>query len=285
MGTSDAIGAKLQVNMSAGTKGVVVKAGANTLGSSFNYTGAPQTYQVPLGVKQVTITAYGAQGGGGSWGPSGGLGGSAVATITVTPLEILNVFVGGSDGGSSSGGGGSGYLTGTYTSMANGVQSGNGRVIITPTDKNLIEWQDVSGTVLGVVKANGSVGIGTAILSAYLDIAAGKSTIADAWSTRSSLRFKENLYPIDNALNKLSSLQGVYFDYKDSHKHSLGLVAEDVGKVFPELVTYETNGQDAISLDYDKLNAVTIEAIKEQQKEIEELKAILKETSRNQQKK
>ena len=79
-------------------------------------------------------------------------------------------------------------------------------------------------------------------------------------------------------------MKGIYFDYKDSHKHSLGLVAEDVGNVFPELVTYETNGQDAISLDYDKLNAVTIEAIKEQQKEIEELKAILKETSRNQQK-
>ena len=179
----------------------------------------------------------------------------------------------------NSSGGGSGYVTGTNTSMANGVRSGNGQVIIIPSgmENNLIEWQNLSGTVLGVITVDGKVGVGTAFSpGAYLDIAAGKTTLADAWSIRSSLRFKENLYPIDNALTKLTSLQGVYFDYKDSHKHSLGLVAEDVGKVFPELVTYEANGQDAISLDYDKLGAVTIEAIKEQQKEIEQLKEALR---------
>mgnify|MGYP001608978597 CR=1 FL=1 len=141
---------------------------------------------------------------------------------------------------------------------------------------SLTEWKDIAGQTLTMIDIGGNVGIGTSAPSVSLDLAVGRTTLADAWSTRSSLRFKENLYPIDSALTKLTSLQGVYFDYKDSHKHSLGLVAEDVGQVFPELVTYEANGQDAISLDYDKLGAVTIEAIKEQQKEIEQLKEALR---------
>lgn len=163
--------------------------------------------------------------------------------------------------------------------MQSGVRSGDGLIIIEAMYNSpvpLIELQNMAGEVLSVIDGKGRIGVGIAVPSAYLDIAAGKTTLADAWSTRSSLRFKENLYPIDNALTKLTSLQGVYFDYKDNHKHSLGLVAEDVGKVFPELVTYESNGQDAISLDYDKLGAVTIEAIKEQQKEIEQLKEALR---------
>ena len=166
--------------------------------------------------------------------------------------------------------------------MQTGVNSGYGRVIIEVNNftDQLMVWQDANGETLGVFDVNGHLGIGNSAPSAYLDIAAGKTTLADAWSTRSSLRFKENLYPIDNALTKLSSLRGVYFDYKDTHKHSLGLVAEDVGRVFPELVTYDPNGTDAVGLDYDKLNAVTIEAIKEQQKEIEQLK----KNARNQQK-
>ncbi len=145
---------------------------------------------------------------------------------------------------------------------------------------------------------NGKIGIGTSSPQASLDLASGSTTLADAWGTRSSLRFKENLYPIDNALAKLTSLQGVYFDYKDTSRHSLGLVAEDVGRIFPELVTYEPDGKNAIALDYDKLSAVTIEAIKEQQREIEkqgkenselreeiqELKEALTKTNRNQQK-
>jgi len=58
---------------------------------TFNYTGALQTWTVPGCVSQITITAYGAQGG----GSDGGLGGEAIATIPVAGGAILDVYVGG----------------------------------------------------------------------------------------------------------------------------------------------------------------------------------------------
>ena len=59
-------------------------------------------------------------------------------------------------------------------------------------------------------------------------------------------------------------------------KHDIGLIAEEVGEVIPEVVVYEGNGQDAQSVDYARLVAVLIEAMKEQQEELEELRALVR---------
>lgn len=61
-----------------------------TTTATFNFTGAMQTFTVPVGVTSITVDAQGAQG-----GANGGLGGRAVATIPVTPGEVLEVWVGG----------------------------------------------------------------------------------------------------------------------------------------------------------------------------------------------
>jgi len=95
---------------------------------------------------------------------------------------------------------------------------------------------------------------------------------AKAYNTGSSIRWKENIKPIEGALDKVQRLSGVSYDWKADGKHNIGLVAEDVGKVIPEVVEYEENGQDAKSINYGPLVALLIEATKEQQKEIEELK-------------
>ncbi|MBI3459179.1 tail fiber domain-containing protein [Candidatus Azambacteria bacterium] len=100
------------------------------------------------------------------------------------------------------------------------------------------------------------------------------------WSTGtgSTIRLKKNVYSIDNALDKVLKLRGVYFDWKPGHINAwtnktkdIGFIAEEVGKVLPEIVSYEKNGVDAVSLDYSKLGPVLVEAVKEQQKQIEEL--------------
>jgi len=75
-----------------------------------------------------------------------------------------------------------------------------------------------------------------------------------------------------NPLEKIKKLNGVYFDWKQSKKHDIGLIAEDVAQVIPEVVSYEQDGKNAVGLDYGRLVAVTIEAIKAQQEEIKELK-------------
>ncbi len=99
----------------------------------------------------------------------------------------------------------------------------------------------------------------------------------------SSRRSKTNVRKVQDALDKVADLRGVTFDWKDSGRRDIGLIAEEVGKVVPEVVTYEDNGVDAKSLDYAHLVALVIEAIKEQQRmisdqrlELEDIKAAVK---------
>jgi hypothetical protein len=87
---------------------------------------------------------------------------------------------------------------------------------------------------------------------------------ANAWVTYSSVRWKENITSIEHALEKVGRLRGVYYDTKTENKHSIGVIAEELGSVIPEVVDYEENGTDARSVDYGRLTALLIEAVKEQ---------------------
>jgi hypothetical protein len=61
-------------------------------------------------------------------------------------------------------------------------------------------------------------------------------------------------------------LRGVSYDSKSSGKHEIGVIAEEVGAVVPELVTWEKNGKDAAGVDYGRLTALLIETSKAQKK-------------------
>jgi hypothetical protein len=132
----------------------------------------------------------------------------------------------------------------------------------------------------GEVFLNGGyVGIGTTSPGAILQVGNqgdGTVALANAWNTFSSIRYKKNVRPIAGALDKLLRLRGVDFQWKDSGKKDMGVIAEEVGEVFPDIVRYEKNGKDAQGLDYSKLVAPMIEAIKEQQQEIKDLKEELR---------
>ena len=75
----------------------------------------------------------------------------------------------------------------------------------------------------------------------------------------------------------IKAIRGVYFDWNEEHGgiHDVGFIAEEVGKVLPEIVVYEGNGVDASGLDYSKITPLLLEAIKAQQQEIELLRARL----------
>jgi hypothetical protein len=88
----------------------------------------------------------------------------------------------------------------------------------------------------------------------------------------SSATLKENITPIENALDLILRLTGVVYDRKDgSRKNEAGLIAEDVDKVLPNLVTKNSEGNPE-GINYTKLSAYLIEAIKTLQTEIMELK-------------
>lgn len=102
-------------------------------------------------------------------------------------------------------------------------------------------------------------------------VSAGTVSAADLNST-SDRSLKENIEPIDDALSKVLALQGVSFDWKDSGEKSIGLIAQDVEKVIPEVVS---DDGEIKRISYGNLVGLLIEAVKDQQKEIESLKQII----------
>jgi hypothetical protein len=122
----------------------------------------------------------------------------------------------------------------------------------------------------GAVIVTGGVGIGGALN-------VGGDVVAYASSDE---RLKDNIELISNPIEKVQSLKGVTWDWNDNADElqqslpSVGVIAQDVEKVLPELVTDRDNGYKGV--DYAKLTGLLIEAIKEQQKEINDLKSKIK---------
>jgi len=94
----------------------------------------------------------------------------------------------------------------------------------------------------------------------------------------SDKRWKDNIVEIQGALEKIMRLRGVEYTWKREEfkdmdfpdGRQIGMIAQEVEKEFPELVS--TNSQGYKFLAYDKMTAVLLEAVKSQQKEIGELK-------------
>jgi len=100
-----------------------------------------------------------------------------------------------------------------------------------------------------------------------------------AYGSPSDKRLKENIKPIDSALDKVMKLEGVTFDWKKSDsilelKEDIGFIAQDVQKVVPELVRENENGM--LSMRHQGVAPILLEAIKELKAEIEELKKQIK---------
>ena len=126
-------------------------------------------------------------------------------------------------------------------------------------------------TNYAMVTSGGNVGIGTATPSTTLEVS---GTLTES----SSKHIKENIRDIDNALQSVLALKGIKFDFTedireddDNNTDVLGLIAEDTYDVCPELVSTNKNGKP-VAISYSKIPALLIEAMKEQQKEIEDLK-------------
>ncbi len=124
--------------------------------------------------------------------------------------------------------------------------------------------------------ADGNVGIGTISPNEKLEVAGNVKAVAFLYS--SDARLKENIQKIDSPLEKILKLNGVSFNWKNSGEKGIGLIAQNVEDVFPELVKTD-NVSGIKSVGYGNLVAPLIEATKEQQKAIENLQkeiAVLK---------
>ena len=97
----------------------------------------------------------------------------------------------------------------------------------------------------------------------------------------SDIKLKDNIETIDNALEKVLNARGVYYTLKrdETKTRKVGVVAQEMQEVLPEVVILHKDKEDeegTLAVDYGNITALLIEAIKEQQKQIEELKAEVK---------
>jgi hypothetical protein len=113
-----------------------------------------------------------------------------------------------------------------------------------------------------------------------LDMSGNMSAAGDITAFVSDIRLKANIEPISNALDKVLSLNGFTYNFNEIGKelgfdvdirHS-GVSAQDIQKVLPEAVAPAPANEDYLTVKYEKLVPLLIEAIKEQNKQIEELK-------------
>ena len=93
------------------------------------------------------------------------------------------------------------------------------------------------------------------------------------YGSTSSIRWKKDIKLIDEPLAKLTALRGVYFNWDAEHggSYDVGMIAEEVGKVLPMIVGYESNGIDATGMDYSKLTPLLVEASKALKTQVDEL--------------
>lgn len=116
-------------------------------------------------------------------------------------------------------------------------------------------------------------GGGSTTSNVVIDASGNLSATGDV-SAMSDIRLKSNVETIDNALEKIFALRGVTFTKNE--KKGIGLIAQEVAEVVPEVVNREI-GSGYLTVAYGNLVGLLIEAIKEQQDQIDELRRIIGE--------
>ena len=154
------------------------------------------------------------------------------------------------------------YFTDTVTDPANyvglvGLATQTNNFITGSAAGDFVMLNQASGYRLYVVNYSGGV---------YL------TSGATSWTANSDIRLKNINSHIENAVEKLSTLQTINFSYKDDKfkKQNIGLIAQEVEKIFPELI--DKNGDGMLGVRYTELVPVLIKAIQELKLEIETLK-------------
>lgn len=135
--------------------------------------------------------------------------------------------------------------------------------------------------------SSGMVGIGTASPAFKLDVN-GAIRCVGAVNTTSDARLKQRVRPIGDALARVQALRGVRYTFRQADFPALnlpageqiGLLAQEVETVFPELVSTDAQGYKAVN--YAQLTPVLIEALKEQQRRLEQQREQLDDLRRQQ---
>lgn len=186
--------------------------------------------------------------------PNGSAGAPSFRAIVAADIPTLNQNTTGSSGSCTGN-----SATATTATTANALNTGNNYQV-------------------------NSLGVGTAGSGTAGEIRATNNITA---YYSSDVRLKENIHPITNALYKLSLIRGVEFDWTQEfieqgggedgyfmRKHDVGVIAQEMETVLPEVVAERPDGYKAVK--YDRITALLIEAVKELQAEVAALRSQIK---------
>jgi len=156
-------------------------------------------------------------------------------------------------------------------------ESSNAGAVINVKDNNARSSIEQNGNDLKIISDTDAGSSGNSTIKLQVDASTkvtidkdGNVVATGTITPNSDIAFKKDIEPLTNVLNKVTQLLGINFTYKSNNEKSMGLVAQDVEKVFPELVRGEEGNK---SLNYMGLTGALIEAIKELSAKVEALEA------------
>ena len=117
---------------------------------------------------------------------------------------------------------------------------------------------------------NGNLLIGTNVDNGTDKLQVLGTISATNFNSTSDINKKKNVKTIENALEKVQSVRGVNFEWKDDGRSGTGVIAQEIESIIPEVVVTDANGNKTVQ--YGNLIGLLIEAIKDQQKQIIELR-------------
>jgi len=172
-----------------------------------------------------------------------------------------------------------GYPAEIRWSPADDDDSGSLSLNITSSKLEIGDPPNLWGKNNFVIKSTGNVGIGTSNPTEKFHV--NGNIICNVMTQTSDIRYKKNITPIKDSLQKIIQLKGVKYEWKQeeypekdfSEGKQIGLIAQDVEPVIPEIVHTDSEGFKSVS--YDKLTVLLIEAVKELKAENKILKKII----------
>jgi hypothetical protein len=130
-----------------------------------------------------------------------------------------------------------------------------------------------AGNTIQLWDDNGNVGINNTSTSYKLDVT-GQIRATDDIIAFSDIRVKENVKTLENSLSKVNNLRGVEFNKIGNNNKSIGVIAQEIEKILPEVVHTDNEGMKSVA--YGNITGLLIEAVKELSKEVQELKKQIK---------
>ena len=133
-------------------------------------------------------------------------------------------------------------------------------------------WTDTDTLGIGKIRDdNSTVAINTAPDSSYMLKVAGNGYFSGTLTEASSLAIKENIENFTPSIDKINKIRPVKYNKKGSDKKEIGLIAEELEELFPELVEKDENGNPS-GVNYSRAVTVLLGGFKELYKELQEIK-------------